>query len=371
MYVDVRYGLGQSGAIGPLIDWAHLGIGRRFLVVHRAQQRMDADPGPGGARLLALILTAFVGTGYSAVSTHAQIVIQTVPIGNLGNANDPMSDVGEGTRPFGGVAYAYGMGTTEVTNAQYAAFLNAVARSDPNSLYNANMAGSLGGIVRTGTAGSFLYSTISGRENNPVNYVTFWDSCRFTNWLHNGQPTGAAGPATTEGGAYTLTASGIADNTVARNADALWAIPSADEWHKAAYHQPASLGGDADDYWLYPTSSNSISTADAAYGNISPNATPVPVGSFAPNFYGVFDMGGNVYEWNEYVLTGPAGSLRTFRGGTVVGNESFLLSSFVGGDLPTGDSRFGGFRVVQVPAPAGALVFALGAVAATRRTRRD
>lgn len=338
-------------------------------MVQRGQHRSGAALGLGGAQRLAQILTAFVGTGYSAASAHAQIVIQTVPIGHLGNADDPMSDVGGDTKPYGGVAYAYGMGTTEVTNAQYTAFLNAVAKSDPNSLYNANMAGSLGGIVRTGTAGSFLYSTISGRENNPVNYVTFWDSCRFTNWLHNGQPTGAAGPATTEGGAYTLTASGIADNTVTRNADALWAIPSADEWHKAAYYQPASLGGDVDDYWLYPTSSNSISTFDAAYGNFSPSATPVPVGSFAPNFYGVFDMGGNVYEWNEFVL-GPAGELRTFRGGTANGDEFGMQSSFTGGDLPTGDSRFGGFRVVQVPTPTGALVLALGAVAATRRTRR-
>ena len=38
---------------------------------------------------------------------------------------------------------------------------------------------------------------------------------------------------------------------------ARWFIPSENEWYKAAYHQPAAQGGDGDNYWAYPTGTNS------------------------------------------------------------------------------------------------------------------
>ena len=63
--------------------------------------------------------------------------IPTVPVGNPGNANDPYVDQDPGSvffnNSYGGVNYAYRIGTTEVTNAQYADFLNAKANSDPLS----------------------------------------------------------------------------------------------------------------------------------------------------------------------------------------------------------------------------------------------
>lgn len=79
-------------------------------------------------------------------------------------------------------------------------------------------------------------------------------------------------------------------------------MTSEDEWYKAAYHQPASQGGDADDYWLYPTSGNTITNAQANYNFFIGNTTPV--GSYAANFNGAFDMGGNVFEWNEAIISG-------------------------------------------------------------------
>jgi hypothetical protein len=47
-----------------------------------------------------------------------------------------------------------------------------VAATDPNGLYNTNMAVDYGGITRAGSSGSYSYSTIAGRENMPVNYVS-------------------------------------------------------------------------------------------------------------------------------------------------------------------------------------------------------
>src|SRR5262245_61764617 len=179
-------------------------------------------------------------TGLAVSTASAQITIPTVPIGNPGNAADPATG-----GLYGSVAYTYNIGQTEVTNAQYAAFLNAKAATDTYSLYNTEMAGSFGGIARSGSPGSYTYSTISGRADNPVNFVSFWDSTRFANWLHNGQGNGD-----TEIGAYTLTPGGISANTITRNANWQWAVTSEDEWYKAAYHQPASAGGDVDNYWL-------------------------------------------------------------------------------------------------------------------------
>ncbi|HVZ93391.1 MAG TPA: SUMF1/EgtB/PvdO family nonheme iron enzyme, partial [Phycisphaerales bacterium] len=286
-----------------------------------------------------------VVTGLVASPVPASITIPTVPVGNPGNASDPSTG-----SLYGSVAAAYNIGATEVTNAQYAAFLNAVAATDTNALYNTNMADSFGGITRSGVSGSYTYQAISGRESNPVNYVSFWDSTRFANWLHNGQPSGPQDNSTTESGAYTLSADGIAANTITRNAGWQWAVTSEDEWYKAAYHQPASAGGDSDDYWLYPTSSNTITAAQANYDNLIGNTTPV--GSYAPNFYGAFDMGGNVFEWNEAIPDRPDldGPLRGIRGGSFMGSAS-LRADNRGDDDPTNEINIIGFRVSQVPGP--------------------
>ncbi len=156
------------------------------------------------------------------------------------------------------VAQVYRISKTEVTNAQHAEFLNAVAATDTNALYNTDMAGAAGGaapkdrpgssarrviegrahklppalpsITRSGSPGSFEYHAAPGRERRPVNFVSYWEALRFANWLHNGQPVGAQDVTTTEDGAYTFTLAGLASNGVERNADVAVAfVPSFDE----------------------------------------------------------------------------------------------------------------------------------------------
>jgi len=66
-----------------------------------------------------------------------------------------------------------------------------VADTDTSGLYSTSMGSGYGGITRSGASGSYACSAIAGRGSMPVNLVSFYDSLRFANWLHNGQRTGA------------------------------------------------------------------------------------------------------------------------------------------------------------------------------------
>jgi hypothetical protein len=227
-----------------------------------------------------------------------------VAIGDPGNPGDSQS---QGT--FGSVGYIYQITATEMTNAQYAEFLNAVAAADPNALYSSSMdTDPNGGITRTGSPGSYSYAAKPGFEDRPVNFVSFYDALRFANWMHNGQPTGAQGPTTTEDGAYTITQAGIDSNTITRNPGATFFLTSEDEWYKAAYYDGVS------DYFGYPTGSdneilcvppeNDTGNAGNCWPATSPLGSVTEVGAYtlSPSPSGTFDQGGNVWEWNEAII---------------------------------------------------------------------
>ena len=117
------------------------------------------------------------------------VSLETVPVGDPGNALDPVSD----PPGYGAVSYEYRMGKCEVTAAQYCEFLNAVAEADTYGLYSTKMADSSWykcSIGRDGSPGSYAYSVPAEWANRPVNWICFWDACRFANWLQNGQPAG-------------------------------------------------------------------------------------------------------------------------------------------------------------------------------------
>ena len=210
------------------------------------------------------------------------------------------------------------------------------------------------------TIGSGSASDVANWGNRPVNLVSYWDSCRFANWLGNGQGNGD-----TENGAYTMTSNGIYGNTVTRNAGATWAVTNENEWYKAAYYK--GRGTDAG-YWLYPTQSNSAPTAEAPPGgNNSSNydlavGNRTNVGAYAGSIsaYGTFDQGGNVSDWNEAIVGGGRG----FRGGSygdtfASGFEaSTRCVNYIG---PSAEAPGIGFRVVElVPEPASIIALLCG-----------
>jgi len=294
------------------------------------------------------------------------VTIDWVTVGNPGNACDvPVSGA-----CIGAVADTYRIGRHQVTNAQYAEFLNAKAASDTLGLYSSNMGSGVGGITRSGSFGSYTYSPIVGRENMPVTYVSFWDSARFANWLHNGQGSGD-----TETGAYTLLGGTAAPSNglgVTRNAGATIFLPIMDEWYKAATYDASTAS-----FFDYATGSDTPPTC------ASPGAAPntancanvvgdfTAVGSYTGSAspYGTFDQGGNAFEWNENPTGG--GNRRYFMGSFYgASSPTGMTASNLGNAVPTSESDIVGFRVASLPEPGTGLLLLTGLLALAGSRRR-
>src|SRR5262245_41348732 len=243
-------------------------------------------------------------------SIDATALSDWVEVGDPGNACDPQP---QGC--FGAVAYPYQISRYEVTNAQFVEFLNAIADDDPNGIWNAGME-----IARSGSPGSYSYAVlVGGREQLPVTAVSWYDTLRFANWMHNLQPVGAQGASTTEDGAYTFSG----PTTVGpRNPGAIFALATEDEWYKAAHYD----GGTAV-YFDWPTGTDATPTCSmpSGLGNRANCETAVgfttDVASYpnSPSPYGTFDQGGNAFEWNET----PIGPDRGVRGGSYNPSPAF------------------------------------------------
>ena len=307
------------------------------------------------------------------------VTIDWVSIGNPGNASDTARNCWAAN--CGSVPYRYRISKYEVTNAQYSEFLNAVDPEGLNvlGLYNAKMGAdtSHGGIdfVTSNASGSKYVVKLAGGygdtgfANKPVNYVSFYDVLRFSNWLNNGQ-----GTANTEDGAYTLLGGTATPSNVSvtRNPGAITFLPSENEWYKAAYFDQT--------YWDYPTGTNtaticSTPTATANHANCNfAVGGPVDVGSYTGSAgpHGTFDQGGNVWEWNEELISAIDTS-RGFRGGSWSTGASTLAASFRSGVNATVEHELIGFRVASlVPEPGTGLLVMTGLLGlAARRKRRS
>ena len=148
--------------------------------------------------LLASCLSLALAAGIS-LPASASIHIDWVTVGNPGNADDPATG-----NLYGAVAEEYRIMKFEFTNAQYAAFLNAIDPdgTNPNWVYNSIMNtiwvdgvtvdNPRGGIANTGTTHGSRYVVKPNMGDKPVNYMTWWNAARVCNWLHNGARTYAS-----------------------------------------------------------------------------------------------------------------------------------------------------------------------------------
>ncbi len=319
---------------------------------------------------LSLLLAAFLLPA-TPQETHA-VTIDMVTVGNPGNAADTTGD----PNPAGAVADAFQIMKFEFTNQQYTDFLKSVAATDTYSLYNADMGSNArGGITQSGTSGAYTYAVKTNMGDKPVNYVSWFDAARVSNWLVNG----ATGTSSTETGAYTLSGGQTTGTAPAVNSGATFYVPTEDQWYKAAYFKGGSTNAG---YWNYATQSDSAPTAVtsgttgigssgstgnfANYNNAADwngqdgNVTTAGTNGGA-SAYGAFDMSGNLFEWND--LTGAAGSSRGLRGGRWSGNSSSLSSSFRSTNAPSSEFDSFGFRLaspVAVPEPSTWVMGAVG-----------
>jgi formylglycine-generating enzyme required for sulfatase activity len=223
------------------------------------------------------------------------------------------------------------MSATEITNAQYVAYLNEVIASGYVTVLEKDVKG-VGGIY---TGQSYLYmdysydsnnrcwisynndtfSVTSGKENLPVEGVTWYGAKAFALYY-------------------------------------VFDLPTEAEWEYAA------SGGKQ---YQYGTDDGTISGSKANYNYTIGH--PVDVGSYPPNPFGLYDMSGNVWEWcddwydSDYYNSSPAhnpigaqkGSSRVVRGGCWLSSADLCRAANRSHNYPVHGYYFGGFglRVVR------------------------
>ena len=298
--------------------------------------------------LRAQVITENFGSGANAFS------IDFVRVGNPGNAADTTGS----PNPAGAVSYIYNIGKYEISRDLFTKAANA---------------GALGITANT------AYSL-----NHPVIGASWNEAARFVNWLNTSKGYQAAYNFTTSGANdnITLWAAGQYNgNNQFRHKNAVYFLPSIDEWYKAAYYDP-TLNSGTGGYWDYATQSNSAPTAvtggttagTAVYGG-SVFAPAVVTSAGGLSYYGTMAQNGNAWDRLETAQDGinndPAES-RGIRGGKPGFGSGLAANDYLYGNIPTQESSDVTFRVAMVPEPtAGALlVLGLGGVMALRRVRR-
>ena len=318
----------------------------------KVTSRRGGSQGNAIARLAAGVIAsnginkggATVNQGFRLARAH-RIRLALVTIGNPGNPKDTQWNTARGQ-----VTYPYKISKYKVSNAEYAVFLNAKAKSDPHNL----MVSGGGEIIREGEDGSYTYSVLEGRENRPVLFVAAVDAMRMANWLSNG----GTETSDTETGSYTFTGY---DTVSKRTANASYVLPNDDEWYKAAYYDPTKNGTGG--YWQFPPKTDdpnqmvkelppggpysaNFDNVNAGNGN---GTTDVGAYTSAASYYGTFDQAGNTWEWNE--PADPTTKVTSRRGGSQ-GNAIARLAAGViasNGINKGGATVNQGFRLALVP----------------------
>jgi len=212
---------------------------------------------------------------------------------------------------------AFWMDQHEVTNAQYAAFLNEVGNQEEGGV--TWLDAGYGGVLIGKSDGEWVPNT--GHEDHPVKKVSWYGARAYCEWAGRRLPTEA-------------------------------------EWEKGAR---GGLTG-----MKYPWGDESpvftLGAANGARFNMFGGIT-LPVKSYAPNGYGLYDMAGNVLEWAadwydyEYYSSSPYenpqgpsdGEYRVLRGGSWRSGFYSLHVAYRDGYFPVIKTVLIGFRCAASP----------------------
>ncbi|MFC1509310.1 formylglycine-generating enzyme family protein [Candidatus Omnitrophota bacterium] len=267
--------------------------------------------------------------GPSHEISSAGITFVTIPGGTF-HMGDEVGDLWDGCLPVHTVTVSgFEMGVYEVTNAQYAVYLNSALASSDIELKNGDVYGKTGewsgeqyldiGYKYTPNNECWInyssgtFTVTRGKENWPVVAVSWYGAKSFALYYGCDLPTEA-------------------------------------EWEYAA------RGGQQ---FRYGTDDGTIGSSKLNYNmNVG---HPTDVGTYPVNPFGLYDMSGSIWEWcNDWYgsyssesVTNPtgaqSGTVRIIRQGTW-DNKAYKCRSAYRGRFEPEDSDYGlGFRVVRRP----------------------
>ena len=284
------------------------------------------------------------------VSGANQFSIEFAHIGNAGNEPDTTGN----PDLVGLVAYEYKIGKYEISERMIDA---------------ANALGALG--ISKDTLG----------PDKPATRVSWFEAAQFVNWLNTSTGNAPAYKFDASGNFQLWAPSdpGYDATNLFRNARAKYFLPSADEWYKAAFYDPA-----AGKYWDFPNGSDTaplpVASGTAPNTAVYNAAGPADVTlAGGPSPFGTVGQAGNVKEWEETTLDLINDRLdeeRGFRGAawfsiadgvSPQGNPIELSSYGRNYGPPFGEGASGGFRIASaVPEPPTVALCCLFAILSTK-----
>lgn len=162
-----------------------------------------------------------------------------------------------------------------------------------------------------------LRSDQFGRGRQPVIMVSWHDAQAYVNWLNEKRTSGSP-----------------------------YRLPTSDEWEVAARAGTSTFYFWNDDEPDCARGARRGANFLGCYPRPAKPAT-LPVGSFQPNAFGLYDMHGNVYEWVQDTVIDAEGSKRIIRGGSFLNDSGDIRSAHLGKYPPGEKVSFIGFRVAR------------------------
>jgi formylglycine-generating enzyme len=275
------------------------------------------------------------GKSPSGPGDISPVTIQGMPFVSIPGGTFQMGDVEGGgasdQKPVHAATLTgFDMGVNEITNAQYAKYLNDALKTGDIAATISSATGAKG--TYSGREYIYLSGTVSGYPDARC-WITYHDNTFGVEPGHESWPV------------IWVTWYGAKAFALSYGLD----LPTEAEWEYAC------RGGKQ---YEYGTDDGTLGLSKANYRDNGPGG-PVAAGSYPANPFGLYDMSGNVWEWchdryGSYASSGqtdPAGaqsgSLLVMRGGSCFSLGSLCRAAYRSGITPDEAHGLTGFRVVH------------------------
>jgi hypothetical protein len=307
------------------------------------------------------ILLVFLGTLPQLVAAQPDYDFDWVTIGHPRNRDTIESEVPyEPGLRIGGVDHKYRLTRTEVTVSQWFEFVNAYAPYWDGALNDSDFTG-VWISAKNNDPENPEYQMVPGSESFPTN-MSWHVAARYVNWLHNGK---GGQEADFESGVYdtstfTENGDGTWNDQREHSPDALFWIPTLDEWTKGMYYDANRYGPGQEGYWTYPDGGEDPLTpgwpwdgGETSAGIKHDEGAPyLDVGSYpwVTSPWGLMDGSGGETEWVEDMSVGGWSRLAKATSQFGAYPEYSDRLGIIGGSDP-GFSGFGLRLASTIPAP--------------------